>query len=98
MRDKLMIQILPDHIKRYCTINDELEKTIAASFKIHTVPRKQVIVRAGTPCAKFYFVASGCLRMFYIDDKGTEQTIQFALENWWMTDFDAFNKGRKASF
>lgn len=36
--------------------------------------------------------------MFYVDDKGTEQTIQFALETWWMTDIDAFNRKSKSFF
>ena len=93
-----MIQILHNHIKRYCVLTHESEEAIAASFKIERIPKKQMIVRAGSACSNNYFVASGCLRMFYIDDNGSEQTIQFALENWWMTDHDAFNKGRQASF
>ena len=36
--------------------------------------------------------------MFFLDVDGTEQTIQFAIENWWMTDIDAFNKGKKSAF
>ncbi|MBO9659286.1 MAG: Crp/Fnr family transcriptional regulator, partial [Chitinophagaceae bacterium] len=39
----------------------------------------------------------GCMRMFFLTENGTEQTIQFALENWWMTDIEAFNKGKKAT-
>ncbi|MCH5600307.1 Crp/Fnr family transcriptional regulator [Niabella ginsengisoli] len=33
-----------------------------------------------------YFVLKGCLRKFFINEKGVEQTTEFAIENWWLTD------------
>jgi CRP-like cAMP-binding protein len=93
-----MIQHLLDHIKRYCIINDDVAEAIRSSCGSDTIRKKQLIVQSGSPCSTIHFVTSGCLRMFYIDDKGVEQTIQFALENWWMTDLDAFNNRRNASF
>lgn len=32
----------------------------------------------------------GCLRKFFINEKGIEQTTEFAIENWWITDNIAF--------
>src|ERR1700749_1213976 len=45
-----------------------------------------------------FFVVKGCLRLFFTDRNGAEQTLQFALENWWMTDMDAFRSGRKSVY
>ncbi|GAB2810034.1 hypothetical protein GCM10027043_06670 [Ferruginibacter profundus] len=43
-------------------------------------------------------MVKGCLRLYFTDDSGTEQTLQFALENWWMTDLDAFRAGRRSVY
>lgn len=34
-----------------------------------------------------FYVNSGCLRSFFVDPSGKEHTIQFAIEDWWITDF-----------
>jgi len=36
--------------------------------------------------------------MFFINDKGVEQTVQFAIENWWITDYFAFDRQTKTEF
>lgn len=52
----------------------------------------------GKRCAAYFFVVKGCLRLFFTDTNGVEQTLQFALENWWMTDLDAFRAGKNAGY
>ena len=32
-------------------------------------------------------MVSGCLRSFYKTDDGKEHTIQFAIKNWWISDY-----------
>lgn len=87
-----MTEVLLEHIKRFCKIDEETKEQIGRSFRTYEFKKKKIILSEGEPCPRIYFVAKGCLRMFYLDEKGTEHTIQFALENWWMTDLDAFNK------
>ena len=38
------------------------------------------------------------MRGYFINEKGGEQTSQFALENWWITDFMAFDQQRASHF
>ena len=40
----------------------------------------------------------GCLRLFFINEKGVEQTIQFAIENWWLADYTSFAKQKPSTF
>jgi CRP-like cAMP-binding protein len=42
--------------------------------------------RAGDVSTHAAFVASGCLRSYVIDAKGKEHIVQFAPENWWLSD------------
>ena len=37
-----------------------------------------------------HFVEEGCLRMYFINNKGVEQITQFALNGWWISDFQSF--------
>lgn len=41
-------------------------------------------------CRHQSYVVSGCLRSFFIAADGSEQTIQFAVEDWFISDFNSF--------
>lgn len=59
---------------------DELEQ-IVSHFKPVTTSRKEILCDFGQVCKHFYFIKSGCLRLYEIDDKGNEITGYFALED-----------------
>jgi len=71
---------------------------ILSFFEAHTFRKKEILQEEGKRCSSYFFVASGCLRLFFTDDNGAEQTLQFALENWWMTDLDAFRAGKTSGY
>jgi hypothetical protein len=45
-----------------------------------------------------YFVVEGCLRKYFINEKGVEHTTQFAIENWWITDTFAYERQLQTDF
>lgn len=52
----------------------------------------------GQVCKYHYFVLKGCLRKFFVNEKGIEQTTEFAIENWWLTDNKAFEQRLPTEF
>ncbi len=60
--------------------------------------KKQNLLVAGEVCRANYFVVQGCLRMFFVDEKGVEQTVQFALEQWWLADYTSFSAQIPSNF
>ena len=36
--------------------------------------------------------------MFFINDKGVEQTTQFAIENWWLSDYMAYGTKNRSDY
>jgi len=44
------------------------------------------LLRQGEKCTYSFFVQRGLLRQYHIDSKGKEHIVQFAPENWFMTD------------
>ncbi|MBE8721091.1 Crp/Fnr family transcriptional regulator [Sphingobacterium pedocola] len=93
-----MYDTLFQHVKKFIPIHDGALEIIARSFVLFEVQKKEIILNEEQLCTYIYFVSEGCLRLFYTDEKGTDQTIQFALETWWMTDIDAFHRSAKSSF
>ncbi|MEQ9299006.1 MAG: Crp/Fnr family transcriptional regulator [Cyclobacteriaceae bacterium] len=49
-----------------------------------------LLIQPGQPIHHQYFVIGGCLRAYAIDLKGKDHTIQFAIEDWWMSDYIAY--------
>ena len=43
-----------------------------------------------------YYVYDGCLRTYFIDQSGKEHTLQFAINDWWISDYTAFFTASKA--
>jgi CRP-like cAMP-binding protein len=93
-----MILPLLQHIKKFVPVNEEDEKTLLSFIRPLSVKKKQILLEEGQVCRSNYFVASGCLRMYFINDKGAEQITQFAIENWWITDYLSFDMQSPAHF
>jgi CRP-like cAMP-binding protein len=93
-----MSQILKDHIRKFIEINDEDLSSVLMFFKVSTPRKKENLLIEGKICKSNYFVSSGCLRMFFINEKGVEKTTQFALEHWWLADYFSFQNQIASSF
>ncbi|WP_026998082.1 Crp/Fnr family transcriptional regulator [Flectobacillus major] len=89
---------LGKHIAQHTAIStDDIEK-IVTYFKPQFFDKKACLLKENQLCKSLYFVNKGCLRLFFCDEKGNEQTIQFALEGWWITDLTAFHSEKLAEF
>ena len=74
---------------------EEMEKIITL-FSYRKVKRNEILEREGKICTHFYFVASGCLRLYEIDKKGNEIIAKFALENSIISAVTSFITQREA--
>jgi CRP-like cAMP-binding protein len=89
---------LAQHLKKYTEVGEKEIQPILSYFRTITVAKKVNLLEAGQVCRHHYFVGKGCLRMFFINEKGNEQTSQFAIENWWLTDHSGFLNQRETDF
>jgi len=93
-----MSEIFKKHLDKFIAINDEEFVAISAFFKVIKVRKKENLLIEGQICKSNYFVLNGCLRKFFINDKGIEQTTEFAIENWWITDNIAYENKLASEF
>lgn len=78
---------LINHIERYVELDEKSIQSICEYFKPMSLKNKEYLLKEGQICKAHYFVEGGCLRMFYNNDKGLVQIIQFAIEDWWLSDY-----------
>ena len=86
------------HLNQFVTVSEKEFETIHSYFNTQYLKKKELLMEADGPCNQIYFVLKGCLHMYFITEKGTERTVQFALENWWITDFLAYQKHTNTNF
>jgi CRP-like cAMP-binding protein len=93
-----MPERLASHIRKFVSLSDERLVEILSCFEVEEIPKKQLLLREGQRCDRHYFVLEGCMRLFFINARGIEDTTQFAIEGWWMTDNNAFERRAAAGF
>jgi CRP/FNR family transcriptional regulator len=102
MRTKLTaegaLQQLIRHMQKFVALTEDDAAMLQPYLKLVNVGKKEHLVETLQPCKYHYFVVNGCLRMYFFNEKGDEQTIQFAIEDWWMTDHSAFHQGLNSQF
>ncbi len=85
-----MSPIFRQHLQKFINISDEDFLEIIQYFQIKLVAKKENLLEEGQVCRFHYFVLKGMLRKFFITEKGVEQTTEFAIETWWLTDNTAY--------
>jgi CRP-like cAMP-binding protein len=90
-------QILREHVARIATLNDEEFENFFNRFELRSYKKGQTIIAAGDSVNREYFVLSGCLKSFYINDDLKMFILQFAMPTWWTSDFNALYTGARAT-
>lgn len=86
------------HLKKHITLNEDELQILSSYVKPISLKKKDFLLQEGQICKANYFTEKGCLRMFFINDKGVEQITQFALENWWVSDYMSFSTQSRSQF
>ena len=63
-----------------------------------TVKKGEFMLKAGEVCKHTFFVEKGLLRMYALDKNGKEHVIQFAPENWMISDRSSLFFNEKSHF
>lgn len=93
-----MLHPLRAHIETVCKLTDEEFEYIISHFTPLKLKKHRLLVREGDWVKHEYFVLKGCLRSYITDaDTGKEFTYQFAAENWWISEREAFLKQTAAT-
>ncbi|WP_165022742.1 Crp/Fnr family transcriptional regulator [Dysgonomonas sp. ZJ279] len=93
-----MLTDIINHIQKYVKLDDRGIEAMYEYVKPLSLKRGEYLVKEGSVCKAYYFVNKGCLRMFYNNDKGLEQIVQFAIEDWWLTDYFSISTQKASEY
>jgi CRP-like cAMP-binding protein len=89
-------ELLRDHIAKTAVLTDEQFDYFFSHFEKKSFKKGQAIITHGDVVNCEYFVVSGCLKSFFINDDLKMFILQFAMPTWWASDFDALYSQNKA--
>jgi CRP-like cAMP-binding protein len=90
-------EILRQHMAKTVSLNDEQFDYVFSHFKQQSFKKGQAIISEGDRVEYEYFVLDGCLKSFYINDEVKMFILQFAMKEWWASDFNALYSNTRAT-
>jgi CRP-like cAMP-binding protein len=90
-------QILQQHIAKTASLTDEQFDYIFSHCKPQSFKKGQTVISEGDKVDCEYFVLSGCLKAFFINDQVKMYILQFAMPTWWTSDYNALYNHTRAT-
>lgn len=91
-----MYQQILDHIATVISLTREEEQEFIGILSEEKLTKKEFLIQPGQFVNSEYYVVSGCLEAYYLGESGDKHIIQFAIEDWWISDFEAFFGSKEA--
>jgi CRP-like cAMP-binding protein len=76
-----LLNKLKSILSAYSDFSEKQLEQISTYFRPVSVKRNEILLREGEICSHFYFVCSGCIRIYFINKEGYEKTRQVILDN-----------------
>lgn len=86
------------HVGQFVTLEPAEADFFTSLLKYKLLRKRQYLVQAGDVCKFDSFMVKGCLRTYFVDERGSEHIVQFAVENWWTGDLYSFLSGSPAAY
>ncbi|MEO8254315.1 MAG: Crp/Fnr family transcriptional regulator [Flavobacterium sp.] len=80
------MSLIIDNIEKHVTLTKEEKELFLSKIEIQEYKAKTILLNSGQVCKYTYFVNSGILRSFNINDNIVEHVLSFACQGWWIGD------------
>ncbi|KRT14608.1 Crp/Fnr family transcriptional regulator [Pedobacter ginsenosidimutans] len=90
-------ETLKAHILKTANLTDKEFDYLFSHFKLQSFKKGQAIISEGDKVDHEYFVISGCLKAFFINDEIKMYILQFAMPTWWTSDYGALYNHTRAT-
>mgnify|MGYP005989668543 FL=1 len=65
-------------------------------FQKITLKKGDVLLKPNNLVNNQYYISEGCLRAYFVEKTGKEHTVQFAIKDWWISDYTAYFTSEKS--
>ncbi|MEO8772193.1 MAG: Crp/Fnr family transcriptional regulator [Ferruginibacter sp.] len=83
-------ELLLSNISRNIYLTTEEIAFFTSLLNSKTLATGAFLLREGDVCRYETFITKGCLKIYYIDEKGVEHIVDFLVEEWWADDLYSF--------
>lgn len=80
------MELILKNIEQHVTLTQQEQELFLSKTEIHHYKAKTILLNSGAICKHSYFVNSGILRSFNINDNIVEHVLSFACQGWWIGD------------
>jgi len=91
-----MFENFAQYLKKNASLTDNEIEQFRAKTITKKLRKRQYLLQEGDICHYNSFVAKGCMRLYRVGDNGAEHILRFAVENWWIADYESYNSGEPA--
>lgn len=92
-----MSNLFRQHIEKIVSLTDEEFAFVSSFFGNKKLKKHQFLVQVGQLAPYDFWVEKGLLRAYLLEANGKEQILQFAMADWWVTDYQAHFSGQFAT-
>lgn len=89
--------LLRNHIEEIVPLTEEEWAYVAPFFSYKKLKKHQFLVQKEEAVPAAFLIINGLTKAYAIDGNGKEHILQFAMENYWTTDFNAYQNQSPAS-
>ncbi|KXX66762.1 Crp/Fnr family transcriptional regulator [Flammeovirga sp. SJP92] len=84
------LQKLKNHIQETVKLSESEWDFIAPHFSFKRLKKHQFLVQEGIDVPNEFWIVNGLVRSYFMEENGKEHILQFAMENYWVSDFNAY--------
>ena len=71
-------------------LTEEEKQLFSSCFKEVKIKKRQFIVQPNFIAKHRHYVLKGAFRSYVVADEGQDHTITFAIDDWWITDYNSY--------
>ncbi|WP_100077492.1 Crp/Fnr family transcriptional regulator [Chryseobacterium camelliae] len=91
-----MSAILREQFSKYTDLTDGEFEYVLSHFTYRKLKKHQFLLQEDEWALNDYFLLSGCVKSYYTDVSGKMHILLFAVQDWWITDYEAYYDQKKA--
>ncbi|PZW42563.1 CRP-like cAMP-binding protein [Mesonia algae] len=84
------------HVEKIISLSDKEKEEFLSILQHLSLKKKTLLIRPGEKVEHEYYILKGSLIAYYLDQNDNQHIIQFSIEDWWISDFEAFFKEEPA--
>jgi CRP-like cAMP-binding protein len=91
------VALLNNYVSKFVHLDKAEQERFNDAFKEIKVKRRQFLVQPDFIAKHRYFVLKGALRAYVVGEEGQDHTVQLAIEEWWISDYNSYMFQQPAS-